>query len=170
MKIQPQELRVKVLDDADDLSCFDCSENDIIGLNEFIHDEALDYQKELLGVTYLFLFKGDIVGFATLLMGNIEIKNVRYRLPFLATFKEYPALIIGRLAVGNSYRRRGIGKNILFWCLGEAQQLSKRVGCKFVVVLTQGEDIISFYKKCDFEIALRYERKRKILMYQRIPS
>ncbi len=40
-----RKLRIKILDGVDDLSSFSCTENDIMGLDEFIHKEALQYQK-----------------------------------------------------------------------------------------------------------------------------
>ena len=48
------DLSVKKLDAETDFSTFDCSQNDDLGLNEFIHGEALAYQREALGATHLF--------------------------------------------------------------------------------------------------------------------
>jgi len=64
-RISPSDLAVRVLEQTDDLSTFDCSRNDIMGLNEFIHSEAKQFQKEGLGVTHLFFYNDEIVGFAT---------------------------------------------------------------------------------------------------------
>ena len=44
--IKAEELRFEILNARHDLSKFDCSEDDEMGLNEFIHDEALQFQKE----------------------------------------------------------------------------------------------------------------------------
>jgi len=64
---------------------FDCSLGDELGLNEFIHKEALQFQNENMGITYLFFFYDVIVGFATLSMSQIEIKETKIRLPFQTT-------------------------------------------------------------------------------------
>lgn len=162
------DLETKILERSDDLSTFDCSANDVMGLDEFIHSEALKYQEENLGVTHLFLYNEQIVGFATLVMGQIEVKLTRSILPFPVTIKYFPALLIGRLAVDNNYRGRNVGKNICLWCLGLAKELSKKVGCRFVVVLTR-DKAVEFYKKCSFKIVAKHEKKERKLMYLQVP-
>ena len=52
--IKAEELRFEILNASHDLSKFNCSKDDEMGLNEFIHDEALQFQKENLGTTYMF--------------------------------------------------------------------------------------------------------------------
>ena len=167
--INPNELRVKVLEESDDLSAFDCSHEDIMGLDEFIHSEAQQFQKEKLGVTHLFFYNGEIVGFATLLMSQIEIRYAPGILSLRTTVKYYPALQIGRLATHNNYRFRKIGKSICLWCVSLAQQLSRQVGCCLVVVLTEGKPV-EFYKTCNFRIFPRFERKKRKWMYLKVPQ
>ncbi|MHA1803907.1 MAG: GNAT family N-acetyltransferase [Promethearchaeota archaeon] len=81
----------------------------------------------------------------------------------------YPSLLIGRLAVNNEYRRKGIGKYISDWCLGLAMKLSNKVGCRYIILETT-EKIVKFYKKCNFEKGkvLEEEQRKLIWMYQRI--
>jgi GNAT superfamily N-acetyltransferase len=169
-KVKSEDLSFKVLTENHDLSAFDCSKDDALGLNEFIHHEAQQYQKEQLGVTYLFFYKGQIVGFATLLMGQIEIKYAPYLIPFKVTTKYFPALLIGRLATDNRYRRRDIGRNICLWCVKKATELSKQVGCRLILVLTEGKPVEFYADKCGFEIFPRFEKKTKKWMYLQIPQ
>jgi hypothetical protein len=88
--IPAAQLTVKTLEQSDELSRFDCSKNDSMGLNEFIHSEATRYQEEKLGVTYLFYYVGQTVGFATLAMSQIEIKEAPYLVPIKVKIKDYP--------------------------------------------------------------------------------
>ncbi|MCL1970207.1 MAG: hypothetical protein FWF66_01930 [Candidatus Bathyarchaeota archaeon] len=44
----------KVLSAESNLKDFNCTQGDTLGLDKFIHDEALDYQREGTGVTHLF--------------------------------------------------------------------------------------------------------------------
>jgi len=175
IKIHFSDLKWKILEPTDNLSDFDCSKNDIMKLNEFIHKEALDYQKENLGVTYLFLYQGKIVGFATLAMGNIEIKRTKHSIPFSTTIKDFPALVIARLGVDNNFRWCDIGKNICFWCLSLSQELLRQVGCVLVIALTCGQNAITFYRKCEFliepkhEYTIKFDDRCKVLVYQIIP-
>jgi len=168
-RINPSDLTVRVLEKTDDLSTFDCSEDDIMGLNEFIHSEAKQFQKEGLGVTHLFFYNDEIVGFATLSMSQIEIKLAPSILPFKTTIKYYPTMQIGRLATDNRYRGRRVGKSICFWCLSLAKKLSKKIGCRLVIVLSEGEPV-KFYKKCSFNIFPRFESKPRKWMYLQVPQ
>ena len=166
--IKPEELRFEILNARHDLSRFDCSKDDEMGLNEFIHEEALQFQNENLGITYLFFHNNVIVGFATLAMSQIEIKQTKITLPFQTDIRDYPALMIGRLATDNTYRGRHIGLNISLWCVSKAKQLSKEIGCRLIIILTN-EKKSNFYENCGFEMIPKYERKAKKWMYLPIP-
>ena len=43
--IDASELQVEILKSTHNLAIFDCSLDDEMGLNEFIHEEALQYRK-----------------------------------------------------------------------------------------------------------------------------
>ena len=62
-KFALNDFSVKKLDAQTDLTGFVCSESDNLGLDEFIHKEALGYQKESMGVTYLFYNSDKIAGY-----------------------------------------------------------------------------------------------------------
>lgn len=163
--INLEELTAKTLNENIDLGCFDCSVDDPLELNEFIHKEALQYQKESMGITYLFYYNDLIVGYVTIAMGAIEVKETR--LPRRSREKDYPALLLGRLGVHNDYRHRNIGRSICSWTIGLANEFSKKLGCKFVVLLT-AQNKVSFYTKCGFEKCPKYDNKQKVLMYFQI--
>ena len=166
--IQAEELHFEILNEKHDLSKFDCRKDDEMGLNEFIHDEALDFQKENLGVTYLFFYRDNIVGFATLAMSQIEVKETKIKLPLETKIRDYPSLLIGRLATDNSCRGGHIGKNITLWCVSKAKQLSREVGCRLIIILTNQKKS-EFYQNCGFEMIPKYEKKTKKWMYLPIP-
>jgi predicted GNAT family N-acyltransferase len=166
--IQAHDMQFEVLNSNHNLSAFDCSEDDELGLNEFIHEEALDFQRENLGITYLFFHNGVIVGFATLAMSQIEIKGTKVKLPFQTEIRDFPALMIGRLATDNNFRARHVGRNISLRCVSKAQQLSHDVGCRLIVIRTNDKKY-AFYKNCGFEIVPKDEKKPKKWMYLPIP-
>jgi len=166
--IASNELSVKILEESDDLTVFDCSQDDALEVNEFIHSEAIQYQKEKLGVTHLFLYENRVIGFATLAMSEIEIKEAPSLLSFKTEIRNYPALLIGQLAVHNNYRGRHVGRSICLFCLETAKRLSKEIGCKLVVVFTEeGHD--GFYEKCGFQVISKYQNKKKKWMYIQVP-
>ena len=166
--IASNELTYEILTDQHDLSTFDCSEQDDMGLNEFIHQEAIGFQREKMGITYLFYYHQTIVGFATLAMAQIEIKLTKITLPFKTTVKDYPALMVGRLATDNRYRGMHVGKNICLWCMSKGRQLSQEIGCKLIIILTK-EGKQNFYGSCNFEMVPKFENKEKKWMYLRVP-
>jgi ribosomal protein S18 acetylase RimI-like enzyme len=170
-EIDFDKLESKKLDDSCNLSNFDCSLEDDLGCNDFIHKEkeALLFQKERQGITYLFFYNEKIVGYVTLAMSSILAERIdrRYRKPVPLRF--YPSLLIGRLAVDNNQREKGIGRYICDWCIGLAIKFSSEVGCRYVILETK-QSKIGFYRKCKFKKGkeLEDERGRLTWMYQRI--
>ena len=158
------QIEIRKLQRDSDLSKFDCSFDDDLGLNVFIHDQALSYQENLLGITYLFYYRNNIVGFVTLAMNKLTGKHVyngeKIRLRY------YPALLIGRLAVDNNFREMGIGTFICDICTGYAENMAKYLGCKFLVLDTnEGKRV--FYEKCGFQCVKEEDR---IIMFKKIET
>ena len=164
-KFSNADFSIKKLDQETDLSTFNCSENDDLGLDEFIHNEALDYQNEGMGVTHLFYYDNKIAGYVTVAMGSIGVKMTRVDIEIYDK-KRYPALWLGRLAVDSKLRRRDVGKSMIRWCIGLATKTSADMGCRFIVLVTKGASRIDFYKKCGFkECAIHLEEKDAKMMY-----
>jgi predicted GNAT family N-acyltransferase len=166
--INPTNLRYEVLNSSHNLASFDCGLDDEMGLNDFIHNEALDFQRENLGITYLFFYKNTIVGFVTLAMSQIETKQTKVKLPIETTIKDYPALMIGRLAVDNNYRGQDVGKSLCLWCASKAKKLSEELGCRLVITMTNGNKS-KFYERCGFDMVPKFEKKSKKWMYLALP-
>ncbi|MBQ8467789.1 MAG: GNAT family N-acetyltransferase, partial [Prevotella sp.] len=78
-------------------------------LNEFLMQEAKDYQEQLLAVTYLLQNPktGDIVAYFSLLNDTIKFEEddkktrnrINRKIPYVKQRNHYPAVKIGRLAV-----------------------------------------------------------------------
>ncbi len=94
----------KILDQNDDVSSFSCGVKD---MDEFIQKEALDFQKERLGVTYLFMHDNDLVGFATLSMADLKREKLEAQHRPQSNIENYPALLIGQLAVCEKLQNQG---------------------------------------------------------------
>lgn len=164
-KFNVRDFSVKKLDAQTDLSGFDCSDNDELGLDEFIHKEALEYQEEGMGVTHLFYNDDKIAGYITVAMGSIGVMMTELEVEVYDK-KRYPALWLGRLAVDSKLRRRAVGKCMILWCIGLAQRLMAEIGCRFIVLVTKGESRIKFYTKCGFrECPIDLKEKDMKLMY-----
>jgi predicted GNAT family N-acyltransferase len=80
--------------------------------------------------------------------------------------KRYPALWLGRIAVDNKLRRRAVGKCMILWTIGLVQGISKDIGCRFIVLITEGEHRIEFYTECGFKLCpIELPEKGMKMMY-----
>ena len=169
LKFKQNDFTVKKLDDKVDLSSFNCCDNDDLGLDEFIHKEAFEYQQQGMGVTYLFYNDDQIAGYVTVAMGGIGVKITDVKVAVYDK-KRYPALWLGRLAVHNKFRKRDVGKCMIQWVIGLAQKTAEDMGCRFIVLVTKGEQRIEFYTKCGFKVShIELEDDAKMLFFP-LPS
>ncbi len=122
-----------------------------IELDRFFHKFAGQNQFRLhIGTTYVAVRETEILGFATLSATSITIENMpksaKKRLPKYPL----PALRLARLAVAESARGQGIGKQLLKAVFGIAHEIADRTGCVAVVVDAKPA-AIEFYKRYGFE-------------------
>jgi len=162
-KININELDIVKLSIGFDLSVFDCGDTD---LNSFLKDEALLYQNGSLAITYLCLYKNQIVGYFSLSSDAIRLDIVeKESMPEpKRRLGEYPAIKIGRLAVHNNFRKHGIGTFLVNAAMGKiSDEIIKEIGCRFVTVDAY-EQAIEFYRKLGFVQNLAKKRKTGLSM------
>lgn len=155
------------------LGGFDCTEpdgTDPLGLQEFIQKEALLYQSERIGVTYLILHAKDLVAFITVSMNCSSVDELEKpeRVARVSS-KRYPALLLGRLGVDKNFRDQKIGTYLCLWVIGLARRISQYVGCRYVALHTLPEKA-SFYTRepLNFVESSLERRDKKKLLYRRI--
>lgn len=151
-------LTITKLSPTHNLSAFDATDCE---LQEFIRDEALAYQKEALGVTYLVILESSIVAFFTLAMNSIPTEKLELQEIIRIRGKvnhPYPALLLGRLAVDKEWQSKGIGSFILEWVFGLARSLSASVGCRYVCLHCR-DHMVKYYGDRGFE---RCEIEKKL--------
>jgi GNAT superfamily N-acetyltransferase len=143
-------MEIRPLREADDRSRFQSGDPDLdrffrlfAGQNQFRHH---------VGVTYVAVESGRILGFATIAAGHIEIEDLpisaRRRLP------RYPLPIVrlARLAVDDSAQGQGVGAQLLRFVLKLAVRMADDFGCIGVIVDAK-RDAIDFYAKYGFVAA-----------------
>lgn len=155
-------LNTVILSKYQNLSDFCCRKEKY---NVFLCEEALDYQEEKLGITYLWYYTDGLVAFVTLSTGGLRGRwIVSEDRPGLEV--EYiPALMIGQLAVDKNFERSGIGSHICLWAIGKGLKLSDSIGCRMIILNADGEDAINFYKKNGFKLAIEPKNRREPFMY-----
>ena len=140
-------MEIRALHEGDDRLQFRSGDVD---LDRFFQKFAGQNQfKHYLGVTYVAVETGRIIGFATVAPGHVEIDGlpaaVRKKLPRYPL----PVLRLARLAVDETVRGQGLGAQLLRFVLQLALRMARDVGCIGVAVDAK-PDAVDFYKKYGF--------------------
>ncbi len=140
-------MEIRALRSADDRSGFRSGDPD---LDRFLQRYAGQNQfRHHVGTTYVAVDADRILGYATVAPGHIEIDElpsaVRKKLPAYPL----PVLRLGRLAVDETARGRGLGTELLRFVLQLALRLANDYGCTGVLVDAKA-DAVSFYEKFGF--------------------
>lgn len=161
-----KECTLRRLTEEFDLSRFDCGNAD---LNDFLQNDALNYDKQLLGRTYIFTLDkspDQIVCFFTVSNDSLRLENlsnntrrkVHTRITYSKQRKNYPAVLIGRLGVNTSVKyERGdpaeasIGDQLMTFIKAWFSDGQNKTGCRFIVVDAYNEEkVLSYYERNGF--------------------
>ena len=113
-------------------------------LDEFFHRFAGQNQFRLhIGVTYVAIEEGRILGYATVSMAVLDAEMV----PGKRALPRYPmpVLRVARLATDLSARGQGLGSLLLAWCGKLAVQLRDTVECIGLLVDAKDDAAVAFY-------------------------
>lgn len=140
-------MEIRALREEDDRSRFHSGDPD---LDRFFHRFAGQNQfRHYVGVTYVAVDEGRVLGFATLAPGHIEIEDLpaatRRKLPRYPL----PVLRLARLAVDQDARGQGLGRRLLRFVLELAVQMANDYGCIGVCVDAK-PDAVEFYERYGF--------------------
>ncbi len=126
---------------------FSCGEK---ALEEYLKTRARKEMDHHIAVVYVLLdaVEGRIAGYYTLSSLSVELPEEMRK--GLAKYPQYPATLIGRLAVNDSYRGRGLGGRILLDALGRALAGSRAVASYAVVTDAKNEQAQAFYSRYGF--------------------
>lgn len=163
-KIDFQQVYFEILTAKHKIEKFCCEVKEI---DEFIHKEAIDFQNERLGVTYLLFLKDRLIGFVTLSMADLRKEKMEEGERLRIGKENYPALQISQLATEKELIGQGIGTFLCDFCFAKADEFSERVGCRFLV-LNARSDVIKFYEKYGFKLIPKQEKRREPVMYLNI--
>jgi GNAT superfamily N-acetyltransferase len=160
-RFSDDELHVVSYTERYDVSRFDSTAKK---LNDFLKEDALKNQKDLISKTYLCYHSNQLIGYVTLTTDIIRKKDVRGDERIEVPYDEYPAIKIARLATDKKYEKMGVGTFLLLAAIGMAADISKKVGCRFITVDSK-QHSIGFYKKHGFKLIKRREKRNHPTMY-----
>lgn len=150
------------LEENIDLSPFSSSNED---LNDFLKNDAIESQEDLISRTYICIWKDRPVGFFTLVTDTIEVKLIEQKdgIDDYA-YQKYPAIKVARMAVDEEFAGSGVGRYSLLAAIGKVHHISQEVGCRYITVDSKKESI-GFYLKNGFRLIKRYENRKFPPMY-----
>jgi hypothetical protein len=153
---------------------FDCGDAD---LNDFFLNDSLNYQNQLLAVTYVVedSLKNEIVAFFSLLHDKISIHDLPSNNQWKKNFKDlmlsgkrfssYPAVKIGRLGINNLYQKKGVGSFLMDFIKG-SYIVDSDAGCRFITIDAYRESL-KYYEKNQFKylIPLDLEEETRAMYF-----
>lgn len=143
------EWRIEPLDRSHQRGDFCCGQ---ALLDDFLRSLVSQYEKRKLGRTYVAIRPGDqkVCGYYTLASSSISFQN----LPPAAASKlpkhPAPVALLGRLAVDQTVRGRGLGEKLLLDALQRCLVLSSQLGIYAVEVMAIDSLAKAFYQKYGF--------------------
>ena len=133
-----------------DRSAFSCG---VPTLDSYFHERAGQDQKRKLAAPYVLVENGSdtIAGYYTLSSCSIHPANLPTTMTRkLPRYQEYPAILIGRLALDRRYQGRKLGRRLLIDALHRCLILSSQLGAIAVVVDAKDASARAFYEHVGF--------------------
>lgn len=171
------ECSIYDLIDENDMKGFSCGDQD---LDDFFTNDCFEYAKQLLGKSYCYKLDADpkkVVCAFTLANAGIRVddlpnarkKKIETDIPHVKALKDYPAVLIGRLAVSQEFQSRHIGSDVLEYIKYWFVDPNNKTGCRFVIVdAYNNEETIAFYKRNGFKTVFSSDEQEK--QYRHIKS
>lgn len=145
----PKPIRIERLTRAHLRDRFACGEP---GLDNYLQRLAVQHDERRVGRTFVAVEEdsaGQALGYYTLATGRVVFENLPAdkKLPPRVPV---PVVLLGRLAVDNSHKGRGLGKFLLLHALWRAQQIAEQAGVYAVEVDALHEEAAQFYARYGF--------------------
>lgn len=140
-------LRIEKLDRRHEVDGFDCGKEP---LNRFLIRYALQNQKAGASQTYVALAEDRIVGFYTLVVGEVAYEQAAERLKKGLARHPVPVMVLARLAVATGQQGQGLGAGLLKDALLRTLQAADIAGIRAFVVHAKDDEARVFYERYDF--------------------
>ncbi|MCM1452789.1 MAG: GNAT family N-acetyltransferase [Clostridium sp.] len=141
---------------------FSCGEND---LDDFLYNDALAYEKDLMGKTYCWVLSDDVthvVGFVTLANASIQTthlqnnpkRRINKAIAYNKQGRTYPAVLIGRIAVAKEFQGKDfrVGYQIMNFIKKWFVTDDNKTGCRYVLVDAMNCDkTLKYYERNGFK-------------------
>jgi len=126
---------------------FDCGQEP---LNQFLQRFALTNQQANASQTYVGLSDTTIVGYYTLVVGEVSFDDASERLRKGLARHPVPLMVLARLATDRSWQGKGIGAGLLKDAIKRTLNAADIAGIRALVVHAKDDTARSFYQHFDF--------------------
>lgn len=140
-------LRIEKLRRSHGVEGFDCGKE---ALNRFLVRHSLQSQQSGASQTYVALAGNKIVGFYTLVFGQVEYEGAPERLTKGLARHPVPLMVLARLAVSSPWQGQRIGAGLLKDSLRRTLQAAEIAGLRAFAVHAKDDEARAFYERFDF--------------------
>lgn len=126
---------------------FDCGKEP---LTRFLIRNALQNQQANASQTYVLVADDRVVGYHTLVVGEVAHADAPGRLKKGLARHPIPIMLLARLAVAKDWQGKGLGPALLKDALLRTLQAADIVGIRAFVVHAKDDEARSFYEHFDF--------------------
>ena len=167
MENNSEEISILLLTEDYPIKPFDCEDED---LNDFLFNEAVSYQKELLATTFVMENDKQTLGYYSLLNDSLQLKEemfasksqfrkfLRELMPYPKRhLKTIPALKIGRLAIDKTFKGKGLGSVIMANIISKCIKMNEEQACRLITVDAY-KQAVPFYQKMGFKFIIEGDK------------
>ncbi len=140
-------LRIEKLQRGHNVDSFDCGRD---ALNRFLIRYALQNQQSGASQTYVAMADEAVVGYYTLVVGQVEYSDAPERLTKGLVLHPVPIMLLARLAVATSWQGKRLGSGLLKDAMLRTLQAADIAGIRAFAVHAKDEAAKSFYEHFDF--------------------
>lgn len=141
------QLRIEKLRREHVVEGFDCGRED---LNRFLIRYALANQQAEASQTYVGLSDQSIIGFYTLVVGQVSHEGAPTRLTKGLARHPVPIMLLARLAVSVAWQGRGVGAGLLKDAMSRTVQAADIAGIRAFSVHAKDDAARAFYEHFGF--------------------
>jgi GNAT superfamily N-acetyltransferase len=141
-------LRIEKLQRQHAVEPFTCGQPE---LDRFLIRHALQSQQSNSSQTYIALNGAEVVGFYTLVAGQVEHADAPPRVAKGMPRHPIGLMVLARLAVHTAMQGRGLGSGLLLDAMSRTLQVADIVGVRALAVHAKDDQAAEFYRHFGFE-------------------
>jgi GNAT superfamily N-acetyltransferase len=142
-----RSLHIEKLHRTHNVEQFTCGQPE---LDRFLIRHALQAQQSHSSQTYVAVSDNEIVGFYTIVAGEVAHAHAPERIVKGMSRHPIPLLVLARLAVHTEAQGRRIGSGLLLDAFGRALQVADVVGVRALAVHAKDDRAVAFYRHFGF--------------------